>query len=86
MQVINLEGGPDPALQLLFPRKSRIPLLLPKTITQKKSSKPHLTRYWVIRICRSNVRSPEFPGRVKKIPHPAHPALKFWRIPLPRYL
>ena len=26
-------GGPDPALQLLFPRKSRIPLLLPETIT-----------------------------------------------------
>ena len=68
MQVINLEGGPDPALQLLFPAKIPNSSFVTKNNNIKKSSKAHLTRYWVIRICRSNVRSPEFPGKVKKNP------------------
>ena len=73
-------GGPWSRITAPFPAKIPNSSFVTKNNNIKKSSKAHLTRYWVIRICRSNVRSPEFPGKVKKnsriprISRLAHPA------------
>ena len=84
MQVINLEGGPDPALQLLFPAKIPNSSFVTKNNYIKKNYQGTLIALLGDSYLPLKRTLPRIPNiQVKKIPHPA---LEFWRIPLPRYL